>query len=71
MDFWTLEEFTKFDNVIDNLEYRTFLISYTGDSRHGEVQAITRNDFTPCFKYIRITKTIQSIAFISYEIKYK
>lgn len=30
MLFWTLEEFEQFDNVIDDLEYKHYSISYIG-----------------------------------------
>ncbi len=70
MEFWTLEEFIKFDSVIDDHEYRTFFnfLYWTG-CRKGEVQALNWNDFTEGFKSVKIRKTINmKITGQTYEI---
>ena len=47
MLFWTLEEFEQFDNVIDDLEYKTlFNFLYWTGCRRGEALALNWNDFT-------------------------
>lgn len=70
MMFWTLEEFTKFDSVIEDIEYRTLynFLYWTG-CRRGEVLALNWTDFTNGFKAVKIRKTInQKIKGIPYEI---
>lgn len=58
MLFWTLEEFEKFDSVIDDLQYRVLynFLYWTG-CRRGEALALNWNDFTRDFKKVKITKT--------------
>lgn len=59
MEFFTLEEYTKFTNVIDNLEWQTFfdMLFYLG-LRQGELQALTWNDISYEKKEVSITKTL-------------
>ena len=70
MLFWTLEEFEQFDNVIDDLEYKTlFNFLYWTGCRRGEALALNLNDFTSGFKTVKIRKTInQKIKGQPYEI---
>lgn len=70
MLFWTLEEFEQFDNVIDDLEYKTlFNFLYWTGCRRGEALALNWNDFTSGFKTVKIRKTInQKIKGQPYEI---
>lgn len=58
VDFWTLEEFEKFNKVIDHLEYKTFFnfLYWTG-CRRGEAIALTWEDFTKGLKTVKITKS--------------
>ena len=59
MQFWTFEEFKKFDSVIDDLEYKAFFnfLYYTG-CRRGEAQAINWNDFSKGYKTVEINKNV-------------
>lgn len=70
MLFWTLEEFERFDKVIDDLEYKTlFNFLYWTGCRRGEALALNWNDFTSGFKSVKIRKTInQKIKGQPYEI---
>lgn len=58
MLFWMFNEFNKFDNVIDDLEYKTFFkfLYWTG-CKCGEVLVLNRSDFTTGFKVVKIRKT--------------
>lgn len=70
IEFWTLEEFKQFDSVIDDLEYKTLynFLYWTG-CRRGEALSLNWNDFTPGFKAVKISKTInQKITGQSYQI---
>lgn len=57
MLFWTLEEFNKFDSVIDDLEYKAFynFLYWTG-CRRGEAIALNWNDFGDDFKNVKKRK---------------
>lgn len=57
VDFWTLEEFNKFIDVVDDNVYKLFFetLYYTG-LRQGECLALTWNDFQD--NYLNINKTI-------------
>lgn len=59
MDFWTLDEFNRFDEVIDDLEYRVFynFLYWTG-CRRGEAQALNWNDFSEGFRTVNISKSV-------------
>ena len=59
IDFYTLEEFKKLDEVIDNLMYRTlFHILYFCGLRRGECLALTWNDISFKNQTIDINKTV-------------
>lgn len=57
VNFWTIEEFQKFINCVDDLVYKTFFetLYYTG-LRQGEALALNWNDFKN--GYLDIEKTI-------------
>lgn len=57
VDFWTIEEFSKFIKCVDNLVYKVLFetLYYTG-LRQGEALALNWNDFRD--GYLDITKTI-------------
>ena len=57
VNFWTIEEFQKFINCVDDLVYKTFFetLYYTG-LRQGEALALNWNDFKT--GYLDIEKTI-------------
>ena len=61
MQFFTLEEYKKFDSVIKEFDYHTFfeLLYYNG-LRQGEAQALTWNDidFNKC--EVKIAKTLMT-----------
>ncbi|WP_324253715.1 tyrosine-type recombinase/integrase [Staphylococcus kloosii] len=58
LNYWTLEEFNKFYDYLDNIEKRTFfkLLFYTG-ARKGEIRALTWEDINFQEDYIYIDKT--------------
>lgn len=59
MDFFTYEEYKKFDNVINDHKYHTlFEILYYMGLRQGELLALTWNDINFKKKTISITKTL-------------
>lgn len=61
MDFYTYEEYKKFDSVIDSLEWHTlFEILYFLGLRKGELQALTWNDINLEKKELSITKSLTS-----------
>lgn len=59
MQFFTYEEFLKFESVIDELEYKTFfeMLYYLG-LRQGELCALTWEDIDFTKKEVSINKTI-------------
>lgn len=61
MDFFTYEEYLKFDSVIDSFEYHVFFeILYYLGLRKGEAQALTWQDIDFKNKTISITKTLMT-----------
>lgn len=59
MKFFTLEEYKKFDCVIDNFEYHVFFeVLYYLGLRQGECQALTWNDINFSENKISIGKTL-------------
>lgn len=58
VDYWTLEEFNQFIEVIEDIKHKTFfsMLYYTG-ARKGEIRALRWNDVEDEFKSIRIDKT--------------
>ncbi len=59
MDFFTLEEYKKFDHEIKEFEYHVFFeLLYFCGLRQGEAQALTWNDINLEKKEIKITKTL-------------
>jgi len=59
MQFFTYEEYLKFDNVIGNFEFHTFFeILYFLGLRQGELQALTWNDVNLENNTIKIKKTL-------------
>lgn len=61
MDFFTYEEYQKFDSVIDKHNWHTFFeILYFMGLRQGECQALTWQDINFEKKMISITKTLTS-----------
>lgn len=61
MQFFTLEEYKKFDSVIKEFDYHVFfkLLYYNG-LRKGEAQALTWKDIDIERKEVKITKTLMS-----------
>lgn len=59
MDFFTYEEYMKFDSVIDNFEYHTFfeILFYMG-LRQGETQALTWKDIDFKNNTLKVNKTL-------------
>lgn len=61
MQFFTYEEYKKFDSVIDSFEWHTFFeLLYFMGLRQGECQALTWNDIDFNKKTIRVNKTLTS-----------
>lgn len=59
MEFFTYEEFEKFDSVIDELDYKTFFeVLYYLGLRQGEATALTWNDISFEKKEVSINKTL-------------
>lgn len=59
MEFFTYEEFQKFDSVIDELDYKTFFnVLYYLGLRQGEATALTWNDIDFTKKEVSINKTL-------------
>ena len=59
MEFFTYEEFEKFDSVIDELDYKTFFeVLYYLGLRQGEATALTWNDISFTKKEVSINKTL-------------
>lgn len=59
MNFFTLEEYKKFDSVINNFEYHVFFeILYFLGLRQGECQALTWNDINFSENKISINETL-------------
>ena len=59
MDFFTLEEYKRFDSVIDKFDYHVFFeILYFNGLRQGEAQALTWKDIDFQKKEININKTL-------------
>lgn len=59
MQFFTYEEYTKFDKVINNFEYHTFFETlYFMGLRQGEAQALCWSDINFEKEEIKITKTL-------------
>lgn len=59
MEFFTYEEFEKFDSVIDELDYKTFFeVLYYLGLRQGEATALTWNDISFAKKEVSINKTL-------------
>lgn len=59
MEFFTYEEFEKFDSVIDELDYKTFFeVLYYLGLRQGECTALTWNDISFEKKEVSINKTL-------------
>lgn len=58
LDYWQLDEFRQYINVVDDARAYTFfmLLYYTG-ARKGELRALTWNDVASDKSYIRIDKT--------------
>lgn len=58
IEFYTLDEFKTFINVVDDLMYRTFfMMLFYGGFRRGELMALTWNDIYFKLKVIDIHKT--------------
>ena len=61
MQFYTFEEYERFDKVIDNLEWHTlFEILYFMGLRKGELQALTWEDINFSKNELSINKTLTS-----------
>ncbi len=59
MEFFTFEEYQKFDNVIDNFNYHVFFeVLYYLGLRQGECQALTWNDINFDKNIVSIKKTL-------------
>lgn len=59
MQFFTLEEYKKFDSIIDDFDYHTlFELLYYNGLRQGEAQALTWNDIDLIKNEVKITKTL-------------
>lgn len=59
MLFFTYEEYVKFDNVIDDFDYKVFFeILYYLGLRQGELQALTFKDIDFKKEELKITKTL-------------
>lgn len=59
MNFFTYEEYLKFDSVIDNLEWHVFFeVLYFMGLRQGECQALTWKDISFKDKVLNINKTL-------------
>lgn len=61
MQFFTYDEYLKFDSIIDNLEWHTFFETlYFMGIRQGECQALTWEDIDFIKNELRINKTLTS-----------
>ena len=59
MEFFTYEEYLKFESVIDELDYKTFFqVLYYLGLRQGEATALTWNDIDFNKKEVSINKTL-------------
>lgn len=62
MQFWTLDEFNKFINVVDDETYKiVFDLLYYSGMRKGEMLALTLNDFDFTAGTVNINKTYKRL----------
>lgn len=58
LNYWTLEEYQKFYNILPNIEQKTFFkLLFYGGFRKGELRALTWSDINFEDNYIHVDKT--------------